>query len=94
VIANRKLKSQVRLASGEYAVIAGLLTASEARTVSGLAGISSLPLLGPLLRKNTREDNANEAIIVLRPRVIHLPGSELPTRSFWTGSETHFPSPL
>ncbi|MEN6604986.1 MAG: hypothetical protein ABFD86_21455 [Bryobacteraceae bacterium] len=94
VIANRKLKSQVRLASGEYAVIAGLMTASEARTIGGIAGLSSLPLLGPLLRTNTRERDANEAVIVVRPRVIELPGSELPTKSFWTGSETHFPSPL
>ncbi len=94
VIANRKLKSQVRVSSGEYAVVAGLLTATEARTIGGLAGLSSLPWLGPLLRRNTREDDTNEAVIVLRPRVISLPGSEHPTKAFWTGSETRFPSPL
>jgi general secretion pathway protein D len=94
VIANRKLKSQIRVASGEYAVIAGLMNASEARTVSGLAGISSLPWLGPLLRKNSRDEGSNEAVIVIRPRVISLPGSERPTKAFWTGSETRYPSPL
>lgn len=94
VIANRKLKSQVRISSGEYAVIAGLLSTTEARTISGLAGISSLPWLGPLLRKNTREDDGNEAVIAIRPRVVHLPGSEHPTKAFWTGSETRYPSPL
>jgi type II secretory pathway component GspD/PulD (secretin) len=94
VIANRKLKSQVRVSSGEYAVVAGLMNASEARAISGLAGISSLPWLGPLMRKNTRDEGSNEAVIVIRPRVISLPGSERPTKAFWTGSETRYPSPL
>ena len=94
VIANRKLKSQVRVASGEYAVIAGLMNASEARTIGGIAGLSSLPWLGPLLRRNNRDDSGNEAVIVIRPRVISLPGSERPTKAFWTGSETRYPSPL
>ena len=75
-------------------MIAGLLSTTEARTISGLAGISSLPWLGPLLRKNTREDDSNEAVIAIRPHVIHLPGSEHPTKAFWTGSETRYPSPL
>jgi general secretion pathway protein D len=94
VIANRKLKSQVRVSSGEYAVVAGLMNASEARTISGLAGLSSLPWLGPLMRNNTRNEDSNEAVIVIRPRVISLPGSERPTKAFWTGTETHYPSPL
>jgi general secretion pathway protein D len=94
VIANRKLKSQVRLSSGEYAIVAGLMNTSEARTISGLAGISSLPWLGLLLRQNTRENDTSEAVIVIRPRVISLPGSERPTKAFWTGSETRYPSPL
>jgi general secretion pathway protein D len=94
VIANRKLKCQVRVASGEYAVVAGLMTASDARSISGMAGLSSLPWLGPLLRKNNRDQSGNEAVIVIRPRVISLPGSERPTKAFWTGSETHYPSPL
>ncbi|MCL5745163.1 MAG: hypothetical protein M1541_14770 [Acidobacteria bacterium] len=94
VIANRKLKSQVRLSAGDYAIVAGLMNSSEARTISGLAGISSLPWLGLLLRQNTRENDASEAVIAIRPRIISLPGSERPTKAFWTGSETRYPSPL
>ncbi|MBV8907039.1 MAG: VCBS repeat-containing protein, partial [Acidobacteriia bacterium] len=46
-IAQRKLQSQVQLRAGECAVIAGLLSSTQARSILGIPGLSSLPGFGP-----------------------------------------------
>lgn len=88
VIANRKFSSTVRLRDGQWAILGGLLTTSEARSISGLYGLATLPVLGPLLRDNSREKIKGQVLMVIRPRVVSLPPDELVNiRTFWLGSE-------
>jgi len=95
VISNRRLNSTVRLRSNEWAVIAGLVKASEARSLAGVFGLANLPLLGPLVRQNTREKDSRQVLLVLRPRIIQAPPSErVQTRSLWLGSEARPLNPL
>jgi len=94
IIANRKLQSQVRLRTGEWAVVAGMMDAQEARTIAGPAGLSSLPFLGKLLRKNDRSHDTRNVFIVLKPTLISLPPGEQATRVIWIGSETRPLTPL
>src|SRR5581483_10663384 len=78
IVANRQLKSTVTLQEGEWAVVGGLMTASEARTVSGLAGVMNVPLIGRFLRQNNNEKDGNEVIVVIRPRLLTPPpGAEI-----------------
>jgi type II secretory pathway component GspD/PulD (secretin) len=78
IVANRQVKSTISLKDGEWAVVAGLMTSSEARTVSGIAGVSSVPLIGRFLRQNTNEKDGNEVIVVIRPRLLTPPpGDEI-----------------
>lgn len=88
VISNKKFISRIRVRAGEWVILAGLVNANEARTISGLAGLSSLPLLGPLLRNNSRFLDDSEALILLKPRVVSLPPADTPTRAYWVGTET------
>jgi general secretion pathway protein D len=87
VVASRKLQSQVRLRNGEWAVIAGLMSASQARTISGLAGLSRVPLLGPLLGQNTRDESESQVLVVIKPALLSLPPSEAATRVVPLGAE-------
>jgi general secretion pathway protein D len=87
IINNRKLSSVVRLKSGETAVLAGLVTVNEARTLSGVAGLSQRPMLGPLLRQNTRSRDVSEALMLIRPHVLDLPPTEFPAALLYTGTE-------
>ena len=87
VISNRKFQSKIRLATGKWAILAGLVSRQEARTISGIAGLASLPVLGPLLRSTTSNKDNGEALLLLKPRVLSLPPSEIPTRQLWVGSE-------
>jgi len=88
IIANRKFNTSARIRNGEWAVLAGLVRNSEARTVTGLAGLSRIPVIGPALRSNTRNRESGQALLVIRPRVLGLPTSEILTQPMWTGSET------
>jgi hypothetical protein len=87
-ISNRKVTSRARLRSGEWGVIAGMMSASEARSFSGLAGLAALPGIGPLVRKNERNRGESEVIVVLKPVILGLPANEFRTRSLRTGSDT------
>ncbi len=95
VISNRRLNSTVRLRSHEWAVIAGLMTSSEARSLAGVFGLANLPLLGPLVRQNTKDKTRREVLLVLRPRIIQAPlAKRVQSRSFWLGSEARPLNPL
>lgn len=94
IIANRKLESKVRLRHGEWAIVAGLMTQQEARAISGIWGLSSIPVLGRLLRKNTIDRSSSEVLMLIKPRLIHLPPAEMVTRPFWVGSDARLQIPL
>lgn len=85
VISNRKFQSKVRVANGEWAILAGLMTDSEGHTVTGMPGLSLLPLL----RTNSRTRGHGETLIVFKPRVLNLPAMESVMRPAWVGTESH-----
>lgn len=94
VISNRSVKNVTRLKFGEWAIIAGLLTTDEARTLSGLAGLNRIPFLGPLTSTHEHDTDSDEVIVLLRPVLLTLPPSETVLRSFRTGTETRPLTPL
>jgi hypothetical protein len=94
VVNTRKFQSKVRLSTKEMAVVAGLLSESDSRTLTGIAGLANIPILGPLLSRNGKETVRSEALVLLRPRILSLPPSEKVTRQYWFGSETKPLSPL
>jgi general secretion pathway protein D len=83
-IASRQYQGKVRLTNGQWAVIAGLLSASDAQTTSGLPGLTSVPGLS----NRSRDRDVSETWIVLKPRLVSLPPWERPTPPMWTGTET------
>jgi hypothetical protein len=87
VVSNRKFQGAVRVPQGQWAVISGLVTSEEIRAISGLAGLSQIPFLGHLFRQNSRQKNLTETLIVLKPRLVIPPATEVVTDTLWTGSE-------
>jgi len=90
VISNKKFESKVRVMSGEWAVLAGLMTDTQARTITGFPILSLIPFL----RSNTVTKEKAETVIVLKPHITVLPPSETPTWRAWTGTETRFATEL
>jgi hypothetical protein len=94
VISTRKSANRVRLKFSEWAVVAGLMNSTQARTLVGLAGLSQIPVLGPLVSTNTRRTEEGETLIVIRPRLLSAPPSYSASRSIWTGTESRPRTPL
>ncbi|MBM3776148.1 MAG: type II and III secretion system protein, partial [Acidobacteria bacterium] len=94
VISNRKLSSKVRLQQGQWALVSGLMALNEARSISGIAGVATLPLIGPLLRRNDTTRENREVILLLKPRLLRLPPDQAATRTLRIGSETRPLTPL
>ena len=90
VVSSKKYESKVTVKIGEWAVLAGLMTASESRTLGGIPILSAIPLL----RNNSLNHDEGQALIVLKPHLLVEPPTETPTWSAWTGTETHLPSEL
>jgi general secretion pathway protein D len=94
VISNRKLQSKVSLRSGEWAVVGGLMSTTEAKTLAGFAGLSRIPGLGKLLSKNTRDDQGSEVLILLRPVLLTATPDQFATRTLFVGSADRLEIPL
>jgi general secretion pathway protein D len=94
IISSRKFTSKVRLREGEWAVVAGLMSTSEARSISGVAGLSDLPLLGKLFSQTTKDETTTEVLLVIKPVLLNLPPDQFATPAIWTGSELRPTTPL
>ncbi len=87
-IASRQYQGKVRLKEGEWGVIAGLVSATDSETPTGIAGLSSLPGIGKLFTHQIHEKDLSETLIVLKPRLVASPPWETVTRPLWTGTES------
>jgi len=70
IISNREYKGGIMLKEGEPAVVAGMITASEERSLSGLPGFSKIPGVGLLTSQSTKQEENDELLILLTPHVI------------------------
>ena len=90
IISNKKYESKVTLKDGEWAVLAGLMTATESRSITGLPLLSAIPFL----RNNTRSKDEGQTLIILKPHLLIAPPTETPTWKAYTGTETKLPTDL
>ena len=94
VIGTRKLESKVRLRDGEWALLAGLMSDSDARSITGIPVLSRLPLVGNAMRDNERNRVKTDIILLLRPVLLDAPPDPSLARRLWLGSETRNKIPL
>ncbi len=94
VIGNRNSVNQVRLKSDEWAVIAGMITESKQKSVSGFWGLARLPLIGNLFKQVSKDDEKQNILIAVKPRLVGLPPGQFVGRTMHVGTEVRPFSPL
>jgi general secretion pathway protein D len=73
VIGQRKVTCNLRMKEGEVALLGGLINQEDDTTVTGIPGLSSIPLLGKLFSGNSVNHNRDELMIVLVPHILRRP---------------------
>ena len=69
---NREIATTIRLKDGETNLLAGLIRDQERTVMSGLPGLSDLPLVGRLFASNHIESQQTDIILTLTPHIVRV----------------------
>ena len=72
-ILNREYKGGILLKEGEPAVVAGMITESDQKSLSGLPVFSNIPGLGVLASQRSKQEEDDELLILITPYVVRSP---------------------
>jgi general secretion pathway protein D len=90
---NREITTTIRLKDGETNMLAGLIRDEERSVLSGVPGLSDIPMLGRLFTDTRRESQQTDIILTLTPHIVRiLDLTEADLRSFRLGREGGTPS--
>jgi general secretion pathway protein D len=70
IILNREYKGATLLKEGETAVVAGMITKSEEKSLSGLPAFSTVAGLGALTSQRSKQEEDDELLILITPYVV------------------------
>jgi general secretion pathway protein D len=70
VIANREYQGSIRLQDGEPAVVAGQISVSDQRSMSGIPGLGAIPGLNQAMVNNALTTQDDELLIVITPHIL------------------------
>jgi len=88
IITTREVKNVIRLKDGETNLLAGLLKDEERKTVSGIAGLKHIPILGGLLSSTNQTIQQTDVILTITPRIIRIiPVSDEDQKPLWIGTQ-------
>jgi len=78
------VKNIIRLKDGETNLLAGLLKDEERKTLKGIAGIKSIPLLGSLFSNTDQTIQQTDVVLTITPYIIRkIPLSKEDNKPLW-----------
>ncbi len=69
---NREINTTIRLRDGETNMLAGLIRDDERTVLSGLPGLSDLPLIGRLFANQRRQTQETDILLTLTPHIVRV----------------------
>jgi general secretion pathway protein D len=89
---NREISTTIRLKDGETNMLAGLIRDEERTVLSGVPGLSDLPIIGHLFASNHKESQQTDIILTLTPHIVRvLDLKEADLRPFLLGRDVGAP---
>lgn len=84
IIATREVKNIIRLKNGETNLLAGLLRDEERKTLRGIAGLKSIPIIGNLFGSTDQTIDKSELVLTITPYIIRfVPRSAEDDKPLW-----------
>ena len=78
----------MRLHVDETSALAGILQTQEMRAINGLPGLAGLGAMGYALGDRSKQEQENELLILITPRLLRTPDRKGKPIYAGTGSET------
>jgi len=73
IIGQKKLSQDLRMKEGQIGLLGGLIQQQDDKTVTGIPGLSSIPLLRRLFSGESVDHNRDDLMIVLVPHILRRP---------------------
>ncbi len=88
IIGTRSVETTVRLQDGETNLLAGLIKEEESTSLSGVPGVSQIPILRRLFGKTTEDAKNTDIVLSITPHIVRVPNIEpVDLVPLWVGSE-------
>ncbi len=88
IIATREVKNMVRLKDGETNLLAGLLKDEERKTLRGIAGLKSIPIIGSLFSNTDQRIQQTDVILTITPYIIRtIPLGKEDSKPVWVNPQ-------
>jgi general secretion pathway protein D len=89
---SRQISTTIRLRDGETNMLAGLIRDDERKVLSGIPGLSAIPVIGRLFSYNHLESQETDIILTLTPHIVRvLDLTEADLRPFRVDSDLGLP---
>jgi general secretion pathway protein D len=89
---NREITTQIRLRDGETNMLSGLILENEAQSLTGIPGLTDLPVVGRLFGHTQKSAMQTDIILTLTPHIIRvLDLTEADLRAFRVGRDSLAP---
>jgi general secretion pathway protein D len=73
IISQNKVIHDLRVREGEVSLLAGLTQTEQDKTVTGIPGLSSIPIIGRLFSGDSIDRSKSELMIALIPHIVRRP---------------------
>jgi general secretion pathway protein D len=70
IIGRKLIEHEIRLRDGEVSLLGGMLEDSQTKSISGIPGLGSIPILKYLFSQSQTDHSQNEIVFVLIPHVV------------------------
>lgn len=88
IIGTRESTTTLRLEDGETSLLAGLIRKEDKKSLSGLPGVSEVPILRRLFSNTKDEKASTDVVMLVTPHIIRMPNiTEENLEPLWVGTE-------
>ncbi len=90
IIGTREIESTIRLRDNETNLLAGLIKEEERHSMSGVAGLSDIPVLKRLFGSTETTIQKTDIVLMLTPHIIRMPDiTEEDLEPLWVGTDSN-----